>query len=42
VFAHVSDPVRRELDRYGISDLVGADAYYDSPGDLLAAVPSRS
>ncbi len=28
---------RAELDRFGITELVGADAYYDSVGDAVAA-----
>lgn len=37
VFSEVADPVRAELDRYGITDLVGADAYYPSLPDVLTA-----
>ena len=37
VFADVQDPVRRELDRYGITDLVGADAYFATVADAIAA-----
>jgi SulP family sulfate permease len=37
VFADVQDPVRRELDRYGITDLAGADAYFATVADAIAA-----
>ena len=37
VFVMVSDEVKAELDRYGVSDLVGADAFYASGDDLLNA-----
>ena len=37
VFTVVSDPVRVELDRYGITELVGADAYFDDNIDLIEA-----
>ena len=30
VFADVDDDVKAELDRFGISELVGPDAYFDS------------
>lgn len=30
-------PVREQLDRYGISDTLGPDAYYDTPGEALEA-----
>jgi hypothetical protein len=32
VMSSVLDPVRQQLDRYGISAALGADAYYDTPG----------
>ena len=35
VFAVVADPVRSELDRSGLTELIGADAYYGSVGDVL-------
>jgi high affinity sulfate transporter 1 len=35
LFSEVSDPVRAELDRYGITALVGADALADSVADVL-------
>ena len=37
VLADVQDPVRRELDRYGITELVGADAYFATVGGAIAA-----
>ena len=33
----VLDPVRQQLDRYGISALLGPDAYHDTPGEALEA-----
>ncbi|HMA45849.1 MAG TPA: hypothetical protein VKP11_01345, partial [Frankiaceae bacterium] len=38
VFAETSDPVRTELDRYGITALIGADAYYPALADVLRTV----
>ena len=32
VLSSVLDPVRQQLDRYGISAALGPDAYYDTPG----------
>ncbi len=37
VFVMVSDEVKAELDRYGLSDLLGADAFYASGDDLVNA-----
>lgn len=37
VFAMVSDDVRRELDRYGLSELVGQDGFFDSGDELVSA-----
>jgi sulfate permease, SulP family len=37
VLSSVLGPVRQQLDRYGISATLGADAYYDSPGEALEA-----
>ncbi len=37
VFAMVSDEVKAELDRYGLSDLVGEDAFFASSDELLNA-----
>jgi SulP family sulfate permease len=34
-------PVRRELDRYGITGLLGPGAYYETPGAALAAFRAR-
>jgi MFS superfamily sulfate permease-like transporter len=40
VFTSVLGPVRRQLDRYGISDALGQDAYFDTPGQALEAFHS--
>jgi sulfate permease, SulP family len=37
LFANLNDAVRAELDRYGITDLVGKDGYYESLANVLAA-----
>jgi sulfate permease, SulP family len=37
VVTTVLDPVRRQLDRYGISAALGPNAYYDTPGEALEA-----
>jgi sulfate permease, SulP family len=37
VFTSVLAPVRRQLDRYGISSALGQDAYFDTPGQALEA-----
>ncbi|HEV2377728.1 MAG TPA: SulP family inorganic anion transporter [Streptosporangiaceae bacterium] len=37
VLSTVLDPVRRQLDRYGISAALGPGAYYDTPGEALEA-----
>jgi hypothetical protein len=42
VFADVSDQVRGELDRSGITTLVGPDAFYSSVGDVVAAYRQRA
>ena len=41
VFALVSDDVRAELDRFGITDLVGQDAFYSTGDELLKAYHQR-
>jgi MFS superfamily sulfate permease-like transporter len=41
VFAVVGDDVRAELDRFGITDLVGKDAFYATGDDLLNAYHQR-
>jgi MFS superfamily sulfate permease-like transporter len=41
VFVLVSDDVREELDRFGITDLVGEDAFYATGDDLLNAYRQR-
>jgi sulfate permease, SulP family len=35
VLSSVLGPVRQQLDRYGISEAVGHDAYFDTPGEAL-------
>ncbi len=40
VFCSVLGPVRQQLDRYGISDALGQDAYFDTPGQALGAFHS--
>lgn len=37
VVTSIIGPVRRQLDRYGISAAMGHDAYYDTPGAALEA-----
>jgi sulfate permease, SulP family len=37
VMSSVLGPVRQQLDRYGISPTLGADAFYDTPGQALEA-----
>ena len=37
VFSSVLDPVRWQLDRYGISKALDPGAYYDTPGEALEA-----
>ncbi|MFM2483826.1 SulP family inorganic anion transporter [Celerinatantimonas yamalensis] len=41
VFAEVSENVRVELDRSGITELIGIDAYYDSVADVVDAFQHR-
>lgn len=36
VMSNVIATVRVELDRYGIADLIGADGFYDTSGEVLA------
>jgi SulP family sulfate permease len=42
VMAVVDPPVQRALDRYGITDLLGAEAFYPTPMALLEAYRSAS
>jgi MFS superfamily sulfate permease-like transporter len=42
VFSSVLDPVRQQLDRYGISSALGQDAYFDTPGHALEAFHSTA
>ena len=42
VFADVDDDVKVELDRFGISELVGQDAFYSSVVEAVAAFRSVS
>ncbi|NJC74210.1 SulP family inorganic anion transporter [Planosporangium thailandense] len=37
VLTEVLDPVRAELDRYGITQLIGSDAYFATPQDVVHA-----
>ena len=37
VFAEMTDDVHRQLDRYGVTDEVGHDAYFDTPLDVMDA-----
>jgi hypothetical protein len=37
VFADVDEDVRAELDRYGITELVGSDAFYETVTDAIAS-----
>ena len=41
VFVSVADDVRAELDRFGITDLIGKDAFYSTGGDLITAYKQR-
>ena len=41
VFVLVNDDVRAELDRFGITDLVGKDAFYATGDDLITAYNQR-
>jgi sulfate permease, SulP family len=40
VFSSVLSPVRQQLDCYGISQALGQDAYFDTPGQALEAFQS--
>jgi SulP family sulfate permease len=42
VFADAQPPARAELDRFGVTDLVGADAFYPSVYAAVGAFSSRS
>ena len=42
VFAAVGDDVKAELDRFGITDLVGKDAFYATGDDLLNAFREKT
>ncbi len=42
VFAMVGDDVKAELDRFGITDLVGEDAFYATGDELLKAFHERA
>ena len=41
VFVMISDDVRAELDRFGITDLVGEDAFYGTGRELMNAYHQR-
>ena len=40
-FSTLLDPVRGQLDRYGISTTIGPDAFYDTPGEALEDFHAR-
>jgi len=42
VFSSVLSPVRQQLDRYGISQSLSPDAYFDTPGQALEAFHSAA
>ena len=42
VFSSVLSPVRQQLDRYGISQALSQDAYFDTPGQALEAFHSTA
>jgi MFS superfamily sulfate permease-like transporter len=41
VFTEVLDAVRAELDRYGVTDVLGTDAFFASVPDVIAAFEKR-
>jgi MFS superfamily sulfate permease-like transporter len=41
VLSSVLDPVRRQLDRYGITETLGPDAYFETPGEALQVFRGR-
>jgi len=41
VFAMVSEDVKVELDRFGVTDLVGEEAFYATGDELLNAYHQR-
>ena len=42
VFADVMAPVRDELDRLGLTEVVGSDAYFETVGEAIDAYPGPS
>ena len=42
VVAAPEEPVRKQMDRYGITDLIGEDAYYDTVGEAVEAYRART
>ena len=36
VLSNVIKPVRNELSRYGIAEMIGPDGFYDTSGEVLA------
>ena len=42
LFAEVERPVKAQLDRYGLTDLVGEDAFFDTVDDAVEAFGARS
>jgi MFS superfamily sulfate permease-like transporter len=41
VFTHVLDPVRKEFDRYGLTEALGPDPYLPTVPDVIAAYEKR-
>jgi MFS superfamily sulfate permease-like transporter len=41
VLSNVIKPVRNELSRYGIADMIGPDGFYDTSGEVLAEYEAR-
>ena len=41
VLAELDDGVRAELDRYGVTDAIGADAMFDTVAAAVAAFGAR-
>jgi MFS superfamily sulfate permease-like transporter len=42
VLSEVPDPVHRLLDRYGLSDLIGPDSFFETVSDVIAAYRAQS
>ena len=41
VLSNVIKPVRNELSRYGIAEMIGPDGFYDTSGEVLAEFEAR-